>query len=226
MKSIIKTSCSAALAIILVGCGSTDNGFTSGGPSGTNIIAQKNFSVGFSDSNPAVVDADGNHGGIEVDIVIRSGDRNNAAVTAGTVQIRTEYGILSASSCQLDSTGTCTVTWTSILQGIPVDLYNTVIAYTSGEESFFDFDGSGTYNPANDAIWLDTGEPYINMAPVRNFASPTYNPAEDILIDSNNNGVYDSVLDPGFNGYNCVANCASSTITTIWATSTMNLYKP
>ena len=205
---------------LLFGCASGEDGFSGGGASSTNLIADKNFSVGFSETNPAVLDDDGFHGGVEVDIVVRAADRNNAIVTAGTVQVRTEYGLLSASSCQLDSTGTCTVTWTSILQGIPVDLENNVVVYATGEESFIDHDGSGSYNPANDTVYDDESEPFIDAAPTRD---GIYNAAEDILIDLDNDQVYDSPIDPGFNGNNCDAGCGTTNRTTLSASAYMNL---
>lgn len=232
MNTVIKSACGAALAVILVGCGDTQGGFTSGSSS-TNIISDRNFDVSFSEPNPAVLDDEGYHGNVEVDIVVTAADRNNAAVTSGTVQIRTEYGTLDATSCQLNTNGQCTVKWLSILEGIPTDLRNQVVAYTTGEESFIDHDGSGSYNSANDTLWNDEGEPFIDLAvctvnpgpPVTTtcLRNGTYDPTVDVLIDINQNGIYDLPINAGFNGIRCDAGCGTSTSTTIWTTSRMNL---
>ncbi|HEY9051468.1 MAG TPA: hypothetical protein VIQ03_07985 [Gammaproteobacteria bacterium] len=213
----------ALMIPMLYACGNGEDAFTPfNGTSSTNIISDLHFSVGVNPLDPAVIDDDGTHGNVEVSVIVMAGDRNNAAVTTGTVQIRTECGLLSAPSCQLNSSGTCSVSWYSELDCIPSDYQNQIVAYTTGEESYIDHDGSGTYNNAIDTLYADESEPFIDRAPTRN---GIFNIAEDQLIPNTGNGnaVHDDPFDPGFNGANCVSGCATSTLTTIWDSVLMNL---
>ncbi|MDH5736404.1 MAG: hypothetical protein OEY87_09805, partial [Gammaproteobacteria bacterium] len=116
-KIALLTSLTVTISALMTGCSSDDiSPFTSGRASSSNIISDSKFAVAASDLNPQVRDVANNvtYGGIEVTITASAGDKDNAFVTSGTIHFATEYGYLSASSCNLDSTGSCSITWYSI----------------------------------------------------------------------------------------------------------------
>ena len=193
---------------LIFGCSTEDSSpfGTGGGSSSSNIISDKNFGVGASPFNPAVLDDDGYHGSITSTISVRAGDRNNLAVTSGVIHFRSEYGILSSTTCTLDSTGTCSVTWTSILDGIPTDLSAGITAYTIGEESFLDSDGSGTFNDG-DIVLSDTTEPFIDFNGNYSFEDGT-----DIPIDLDDSLSTTGTAHTGIDGLVSVSGCAHSTL--------------
>jgi len=153
------------LSTLLAGCANDEESpFAPPGSSSssTNIISNINFTVGASETKPAVITADGvRHGGVEVEITARAGDRDNSAVTTGTVYFQSEYGLLNPSSCEIDETGTCSVTWTSLADGLPTDFQSSIVGYTLGEESYLDLDDSGNFNDG-DVVLTDTDEPYLD----------------------------------------------------------------
>jgi hypothetical protein len=230
MNTIIRISCSAALALILVGCGSSEGGFTGTDPAGTgsNIISAKHFVLAFSETNPAVYDeATGvTTIDVEVDISVTAGNRYDAAVTSGTVHFRTELGILSADTCNLGADGTCSVKWTSVIDpaDLTPDYINTVTAYTlTGEDGFRDNNANNIFD-AGDILTDDMGDPFLDMSH-DNSVSLTYDPGIDLLLIDGNydapNGIYDGpecgngIPPPG---------CGSSS-TVIFDTSNMDLFK-
>jgi len=214
MNIKINTLSIALLSALLTGCATDDESpfgpaTVTDATSSTNIITDINFSVGASEPNPEVHDDDGYHGGVEVTLTARAGDKNNLIVTSGTVHFRSEYGLLTPNSCELDSTGTCSVTWTSILEGIPANDYADITVYTLGEESYFDLDGSGDFNDG-DVQRTDTDEPYVDVnhttGPGRNFTDGT-----DIPIDLDNSGATGTAHTPA-DGKISVAGCSHSTL--------------
>lgn len=218
------TSFALTLSVLMTGCSSDDvSPFAQGGgASSTNIISEKNFAVAFDEPNPGILDDDGWHGGVEVEIIIYAADRNNTTVTGNTIHIETEYGILSSNTCVIDPNGQCSVTWTSILSNIPGDLLNTVTAYTLGEESFVDLDGSGNFNDG-DSFLYDSEEPYLDLD--RNLA---FTPGTDIPIDLDNSGATGTAHTPAdgfYSGAGCTHSslCAASSLTYIFDYSFMNL---
>jgi len=208
---------------MLVSCASGDDGFAgSQGGSSTNIISDKNFQVFIDPTNPAVVDDDGGHGGVEVTISVTAADRNNAKVSGGTVYIKTQWGVLENPSCQLIN-GTCSVKWTSDsdFSFIPSDLYNTVTVYTRGEESYTDLNGSGTFDD-ND-LWLrDVSEPFIDLD-----HDGVYTASADQVIDIDGNGIL-TPADGAFNGAGCshttLCPQGTPTIITLFDTTYMDMY--
>ena len=226
MKYFLKTLSGLVVAIPFLFSCSGDGGFTtSGGSSSTNIISGKHFSIGFDNANPTVVDDDGFHGGVAVSITVTAGDRYDAIVTTGTVYFRTEYGLLYPSSCELESTGTCSVTWQSELTGIPADYKNTVTAYTLGEEGFYDLDGSSNFNDG-DTIIFDTPEPFLDIdhedTPPATRA--IFNAGSDIPIDLDNSGGH-TLADGLYNGAGCTHSslCGATTLIYIYDQATMDL---
>ena len=210
------TSLALALSVLMAGCSDDGSPFTEGGASSTNIISDNKFAVAASDLNPQVRDTVNliTFGGIEVTITASAGDKNNALVTSGTVYFATEYGYLSASSCNLDSTGTCSITWTSIpdFASLPSngDLINSITAWTYGEESYFDLDGDGSFSDGDGVQITDTGEPFIDIDHDGNYLAGT-----DIPIHTDADGIY-TVANGKFDGSNCTrsntAECGNSQI--------------
>jgi len=213
MNIKINTLSIILLSTLITGCANEENSpfgpNSSGAASSTNIITDINFSVGASESNPAVHDDDGYHGGIEVTLTARAGDKDNLSVTSGTVYFRSEYGILTPNFCELDSTGTCSVTWTSILENIPGDDLADITVYTLGEESYFDVDGSGTFNDGDTQI-TDTDEPYVNYNGTIG-AVDVFNIGVDLPIDLDGSGATGAAHTPA-DGKISVAGCSHSTL--------------
>lgn len=225
MKTMFKTYSIAVLTILLTGCGS-DGGFTPGGSS-SNIIYASNFSVGVEEINPEIISIDNTdpqnpitttHGGVEVKVTARAGDVQNHAVTSGTVYFYTEYGILSAASCQLNSSGTCTVTWTSTTNFSDlVGTHNTITAYTVGQETFWDLNGNYFYDDTENGLFVDMEEPYVDVD-----GSGNYN-LGDKVIDLNNDLTHNT--GDGLYSGNCThsTGCSTSRVTPIYDATSMNL---
>jgi len=210
MKKTLTLLTYSIISTLLVSCGSSDESpFTSGGGSSTNIISDINFAVGADEPNPAVVDDEGFHGSVQVEIIVSAGDRDNFAVTSGTVHFASEYGLLSASSCQLESTGQCSVTWSSILEGIPQDFLADITVYTLGEESYLDIDGSKNFNDG-DIPLTDTAEPFIDINGAVATA-PVFNLGVDVPIDLDNSGDDGAAHTPA-DGLMSVSGCTHSTL--------------
>lgn len=194
---------------LLFGCASGEDGFSGlSGTSSSNIITDSNFSVAFSDFEPDVIELPaGTLAGaptttsfpasnivsttanVTTDITAIAGDRQNAKVTSGTVNIRVEWGLIDNSTCQLDSSGQCSVEWQSITNlavltdgGGNVDLVNNVTVWIMGEESFVDSNGNGTFDDGE--TFTDVDEPFLDINNNGVFD------AGDLLIDIDNNNVH------------------------------------
>jgi hypothetical protein len=229
MKYLIKTLSAIVITTpLLLSCGG-DDGFTTGTGTGTssstNVISGKHFSIGISPIDPAVIDDDGGHGGIEVEVAVRAGDRFDAAVTSGTIYFRTEYGLLQENSCQLGENGTCSVTWISELIGFPNDLLNTFTAYTLGEEGFIDLDGSGNFTDGDsfndgNSNTIDMTEPFLDISR----GGGAFVAGVDIPIDLDGNGSH-TFADGLYSGAGCTHGslCGATTLIYIFDQFTMNL---
>ncbi|MBI3188154.1 MAG: hypothetical protein HYZ31_09875 [Gammaproteobacteria bacterium] len=216
MQSIIKTSCGAALVVILVGCGDTEGGFTSSGSTGTNIPSAAHFSLASSeapaaevftgtlaDSSTWVWEVD--H---EVDISITVGDNKNIKVNGGTVHFAVDYGLLSAANCTLDN-GSCSIKWYSEgFSQAPLDNYATITAWMIGEESYYDINDSGNFDDG-DIQSTDTAEPFLDIN-----HNGTFDTGIDVLIDIDNNSTF-TPADGLFNGQNCTHSTLCSPTTRI-----------
>lgn len=233
MNNIVKILSGLLASSLLASCGGDVDGFSDQPTSTIGIIASSHFSVGLSEINPEVItdDTAGGTGiyytgGVTVTVTATAGDRVNALVTNGTVYFRTEYGLLSAPSCTLDSTGTCSITWQSILDFS--DLYNfngaigsttnAITAFTQGEESFIDLNGDGAYSDGES--FIDTDEPFIDRDD-----NGTFDAANDIIIDVIDDNIH-TPADTLFNGESCnhSTECHLTTqIKTIYATTSMDL---
>ncbi len=206
--------------LALTGCSSDEDPFTGSGGSSSGAISDKNFNLFFNPVNPAVVDDDGFHGGVEVEVVVFAGDKFNTSVSGGTVFIKTEWGILSANSCQI-ANGSCSVTWTSDSDFgfIPADFSNTFTAYTIGEESYVDLNGSGNFDDADVTYLRDLDEPFLDIN-----HDGVYTLATDEVIDIDESGDH-TAGDSRFNGAGCTHSllCANETTMTIYDIGTIPL---
>jgi len=213
----------ALLSALLAGCANDDESpFGPGGGSSSNIISDINFTVGASELKPEVLTADGvTHGGVEVEITARAGDRDNIAVTSGTIFFQSEYGLLNPNSCELGSTGTCSITWTSLSSGLPPDYLTSIVGYTLGEESYLDLDDSGNFNDG-DAVLTNTDEPYLDTN--HNFVFDGF----DLPIDLDNSASTGSAYTPAdsllsVSGCSHSSLCASSSRIYIYGRVTLSL---
>lgn len=104
------------IPVVLAACdASSQSPFSPGGgaSSGTNIVSQRNFLITFDEPNPPVITDEGVDAGVEVAVTINAADRLNLPTTGATAYIDVDWGTLSATSCQIESSGACTVTWRS-----------------------------------------------------------------------------------------------------------------
>jgi len=173
-----------ASTALLAGCAGGEDGFSGlSGSSSTNIISAKHFTLTFSDLNPQVYEIATNtiHNDVQVTVVATAGDRKDAFVTSGTVYFQTQVGLLSANSCTLTASGSCSVTWTSSIDGadFPADAINTITAWTNGEEGFQDMNGNGYFDDG-DAFTHDTGDPFLDVS--HDGVNPVFNAGIDPLI--------------------------------------------
>jgi len=147
------------------------------------------FSLAISDA--AVKNAYGTDG-VTTTMSVQVGDRHNNPVADGTVvSFWAEYGHIQP-SCET-SGGNCSATWTS--GGMrPGDGLATVIAYTTGEDSFLDAgERNGIYNIAADSTHLSVDEAIINTSEMYyDYASDGYTAGTDAFVDYNGNGIYDA----------------------------------
>ena len=201
---------------LLSGCGGDESPFGPPGSSSTNIISAINLGLTASELEPQVIefevgtvigsaqttaniaDVKTVWGNVSSEITITAADNSGALVSSGTVFFATQYGLLSASSCQLQE-GTCTVTWSSIanlnnlyVSSTVVDIRNVIVAWTYGSEGFIDLDGDDQLSDSE--LFFDTDEPYLD----RN-DNYTYDAATDDTIVDNAHDGGNSV----FNGPNC-----------------------
>ncbi len=229
MNNIVKILSSLLASALLASCGGDVDGFSDQPTSTIGVISSSHFSVGLSEINPEVVTdetATGGgiieHGGVTVTITATAGDRVNAKVTSGTVYFRTEYGLLSASSCTIDSTGTCSITWTSeldfsLLYNYPASYINAITAYTVGEEAFIDTQTNGALDAGE--TFIDTDEPFLDRDD-----DGFYTPGVDFYVDIDGDGAH-TAGDTLYNGASCndTPRCSTTTTKTIYARTEMDL---
>lgn len=193
------------------------------------IVSQKNMSIVASDPQPAIYDATaGVFTETEVEITVKVGDLNNQLLTDDhTIYFATEWGLINPSCVTED--GKCSVTWqTSLFSNIPVDLLNTITAWTSGEETFTDTNGNGLFDDS-DTTFEDKEEPFVDANRDGVFNSG------DTLIDVVNgndttgiNGAHD-IGDTFLNSPNCTHSSLCSTVAPtsfIWVDIQLNMAGP
>jgi len=218
---------------VLSGCSANNNEpFVPGSSSttATGVISEKNFSMLESDINPAVID--GTTGALsktDVTLTIYIGDRfNHTLGDAHTVYFRAGYGLINPSTC-VTKDGTCTVTWSAIKYpdmsstGNAPNGYVGVTAYSTGEESFTDTNGNGTFDDGES--FQDLEEPYVDVNTDGAFDTG------DLIIDvpsttdpKGDNGVHD-LGDGMFNGGGCTHStlCSNRTSVTVVSKNFMDI---
>lgn len=169
IKTKLLTFVIAAATLTAAGCGSSsESPFSPGGgaSSGTNIPSQKNFVVLFDEPNPPVITDDGLDGGVEVEVSINAADRLDLATTGATAYLEVDWGTLSATSCQIQSSGSCTITWISNSnfdpEFFPADEQITFTAWILGEESYADVNGNGVFDDG-DVFTNDSDGPFLDL---------------------------------------------------------------
>ena len=142
------------------------------------------FYITVSDPQPAILSNDPTAGlsftTTTVGITINADDINNLFQTNTSIPVnfKTEWGSFDTDSCNIDSTGTCTVNWTSGTPAkTPSDCYVAFVAYAEGEEFFVD-------ELDNDRF--DRAETYTDVNTNGVFDAPP-----DTFVDRNGNGQYD-----------------------------------
>jgi len=232
MKTIFTLFTAVLLTLIISGC-ADDDAFTldtSGGNSGTNIPAIKNFVMLFDDTNPAVISADGLtfDGGVVVQVTINAGDRLKLPTVGATAYLETEWGTLSDKTCVIEANGACTITWTSNANfGQPFFPPDGNVAFTAwilGEEDFTDIDGNNIFNNGDFFDPDPNDQPFLTAAHGDDLIGPyldldhdgvyTLN-VDDVLIPGNTNGVI-TQPDQLYNGQNCTHPSLCSPTTLIY----------
>lgn len=182
----------ATATLAVAGCDSGSPYSPGGGESsGTNIPSQKNFVVLFDEPNPPVITDEGLDGGVEVEVSIHAADRFNLATTGATAYIDVDWGTLSATSCQIQSSGSCSITWTSNSsfdpEFFPADEHITFTAWIRGEETFIDVNGNGFFDDGDvfSAITHDTAGPFLDLNHNDDYTVGT----DKVLSPGNNAGV-------------------------------------
>jgi hypothetical protein len=258
MNNTYKLLCGLIIGTpMLFGCGGGEDAFSgTSGTSSSNIIAAKNFSIAADELNPEVLafstdpvstansDVCANKGvtiqNVTVEITAIAGDQDNAKVTSGTVYFETQFGLLSASSCTLDSTGTCSITWTSTANITPlyidgdcsngantIDVLNNITAWTYGAETFTDANDDGVLSSGE--TYTDIDEPYLDNNDTGSYdAFNAANAINDKVIDAltPKNSAHDNG-DNNYNGPNCDStarsDCAGATLIPVYSTLRLRL---
>jgi len=118
----------------------------------TGVPVQRSASLSATKFNPRGGDRDGE----EVEVTMRMADDfGNPVVDDTTVTFWTEGGVIGPNCTTED--GACTVVWKS-QEERPIDGRVTVLAFTSGNESFVDANTNGQYDAGE--TFTDMGEAY------------------------------------------------------------------
>jgi len=227
MKQLFNLITTAILVFALSSCGG-DEAFTGGsGSSSSNIISAANFGVTASDLHPEVLqfaagsitnptsdktakksDFISSLSPVDVEINVTAADNEGALVSSGTVYFSTQYGILSASSCELTA-GRCSVTWQSVAElsqldvvGDPTlrDIINVVTVWTQGVEGFTDLNGDQSLSDLE--VFFDTDSPYLDRNDNRIYDITT----DDTILPTpytTFNNLYDGINCNTTNQVNC-----------------------
>lgn len=151
-------------------------------------------------------------------------DRNGAPVDGLTINFDVEWGVFpSGRTCTTDTTGSCSVEWAiGDTSTVPNDYCTRVVAYTTGEESFFDSDGDNVFDDDDVASTL----------PPFGFNASSFIDVSDPFFDTDWDGAYTLNIDipvPGFGTHtpadgqyngsaSCTATglCSTTQTITIW----------
>lgn len=199
-----------AIPIVLTGCTNDENSpFTEGGGTSSLNIVSDSFTLAADPLFPEFGTASGVYTvGGTITFSIFGHDRFSIQTSGQTVYFMTEYGSIEG-VCAMTS-GTCTVTLVGD-EPPPADTLFTVIAWTTGEESFFDVNGNGYFDDG-DIFTHDMDEPYLDIN-----GNGSFDTGIDLPIDLDNNGTY-TPADGLYSGAGCAHStlCANTSTITIW----------
>ncbi len=238
-KNLLVSLISGLMLSTLSGCGGGPAAFqtpdTSSVPTNNGVVALKNFSILASEPQPTVIDpTTGVFTQTSVTMTANIADRRDITLSdAHTVYFRAEYGVFDTDHC-VTTKGKCSVTWTAtkrpVTGGPGSDLKVTIIAYTTGEESFTDKNGNFIYDDADGNTFDDQEEPYVDAN-----ENKVYDTGEEIVDTVNGNdltgknGVHD-IADGFFNGSGCQHSslCSQTVINnaTIWTKNVLKIDGP
>jgi len=201
--------------------------------SATGVPAVENFRIDLEEGYVMTVfDADDNiySPGETNSLIINAYDHNGAPVSNLTVNFAAEWGVLpEGTSCVTDTSGSCSVAWAISDPGtVPSDYCVRVVAYTTGEESYFESNGNNIFDDE------DTTHPGTPGKFVNGFID-----IPDPFFDTDGDGTYTFGTDipvPGFDShtaadglYNgsqtCTTTnfCSTTNTITIWDDTFMDL---
>jgi len=204
----------------------------------SRVPSQTNFALLFSDFQLDAIDQDTRvFQEQSTDITVVVADKDGVPIENQLVNIATDWG-LSEPSCITDADGRCTVGWTTsaFSDAFPNYLYFSycvrVVAYTTGEEPFYDDNGNNVFDASDAASfygnlfdfsngYIDVPEPYFD----RN-RNGFFDDATDGVINTDSAGVDGHDAGDGlFNGADCDAGalCSPNTTTTIWTAGYIDL---
>lgn len=203
------------ISALLLGCAGDESPFTENGnvSSGTNTISDENFIIAFDDTAPAVLDLVENtfDASVEVVVTFSASDKLRLRTTGATAYIDVDWGTLSDTSCIIDSTGQCSITWSSNAKAseIPADNQITFTGWIIGEESFTDLNGNIVFDDG-DIFLHDVSGPFLDLDHSGDFSA-----GDRILSPGNTNGVL-TPADGLYNGSDCAHTSLCSTTTQIY----------
>lgn len=235
MKQLIIATSLISASLLMNACtvNEENGGISGGGGSSTiGVVSHTNFTLLFGDWALQAFDPDAySFTESNTDINVHAADRDGLPISGQTIYIRTEWGVLSAGSCVTNAAGDCSVTWTTSNPAlVPGNYCSRVVAYTTGEEAYFETNiNDGTFD-STDAVSLAG-----NTAPYNNgfidLSEPYYDTNQtgshdswEVFLDVNGNGSFNAG-DGLYNGSNCSATgfCSATTSTTIWLGSYIDL---
>jgi hypothetical protein len=184
-----------ATVVIINSDGSTSTTTTTSGPIAIlgGIPDQNSFSLSVEVLNPEGWD----QFGVTNRISIRAADRYNNLARDGTqISFVTNGGSI-VGACALAG-GSCSVNWVSQFPR-PADGIVSVLARTTGEESFTDTNSNGKYD-VGETVLTNLPEAFLDID-----RSGTRNSDDEFFSDFNDNGVYDTKAGTLFQGTNCSA---------------------
>lgn len=241
MKKHLSLTLTLMAALLQVSCGDIGDepAFGDGGPgagtvSTVGIPAVENFRIDlgegyamtvFDADDPRIYSPDETNS-----LIVTAYDHSGAPVSNLTVNFSAEWGVLpGGTSCVTDTSGTCSVAWAiSDPSTVPTDYCVRVVAYTTGEESYYDSNGNNIFDNL-DTTFAGIPTPFVNG----------FLDVPDPYYDTNGDSVYTFGTDipvPGFGThtpadgqYNgsqtCTTTslCSTTNTITIWDDTYMDL---
>lgn len=209
------------LATGLSGCGKAEDSSGSGGSGGANdpnpnlpttgIPDLDSFDIAIETFNVESL----NWSGETTTLTVRLADRlNENTIPDGTQVFFSTRGGFIDEFCELVD-GTCTVTWTGTSPR-PADGLATILAWTTGNESFVDLDGDGVYSDGDE---FNNGDFNLRDLP-EPFRDDNFNGIRDAneeVIDYDGDSMFDPA-DGLYNGVFCAhsTECSPSQFLYIW----------